>query len=378
MIRGLMLVLRCIVILVARPAAWCGGWRGPSRRGPPRGRRPAPGAARAELVRDRICNTFLPRARALARDGRRPRGALLLRGLPRQGRSSRPRERRERSDGLKADIVEVARRLYARGLIGGNEGNVSARDGDVLYITPAGVCKGFLTPSRSWPPTSQGRAAGRRARFDRGPDAHRGLPPPARRERGGARAPAHRHRLRRGRHPPRPRDHRGGGGDPGPRPHDPLRHALDRRPGRATSARPSARPRRCCWPTTARWPWATASRRAWERMETLEQLARVALVARSLGREQELPGQRRSPPGGRARAAGYPPPVCVDCPTCGHLGAGGGGRPGGADPRRAGAARGGSGGALLRVGRGLDSGPGGSESASPERYEVARGRRQHG
>ncbi|HET8646532.1 MAG TPA: class II aldolase/adducin family protein, partial [Vicinamibacteria bacterium] len=46
---------------------------------------------------------------------------------------------------IRADIVEVGRRLYARGLIGGNEGNVSVREGDVLYVTPAGVCKGFLT-----------------------------------------------------------------------------------------------------------------------------------------------------------------------------------------------------------------------------------------
>jgi L-fuculose-phosphate aldolase len=47
---------------------------------------------------------------------------------------------------IRADIVEVGRRLYARGLIGGNEGNISVRQGDVLFITAAGVCKGFLTP----------------------------------------------------------------------------------------------------------------------------------------------------------------------------------------------------------------------------------------
>jgi L-fuculose-phosphate aldolase len=45
---------------------------------------------------------------------------------------------------IRADIVEIGRRLYARGLIGGNEGNVSVRVGDVIYVTPAGVCKGFL------------------------------------------------------------------------------------------------------------------------------------------------------------------------------------------------------------------------------------------
>jgi L-fuculose-phosphate aldolase len=47
---------------------------------------------------------------------------------------------------VRCDIVEVGRRLYARGLISGNEGNVSVRLGDVLLVTPPGVCKGFLSP----------------------------------------------------------------------------------------------------------------------------------------------------------------------------------------------------------------------------------------
>ena len=46
---------------------------------------------------------------------------------------------------LRCDIVEVGRRLYARGLIGGHEGNVSVRLDSSLLITPAGVCKGFLS-----------------------------------------------------------------------------------------------------------------------------------------------------------------------------------------------------------------------------------------
>ncbi len=57
--------------------------------------------------------------------------------------------------------------------------------------------------------------------------------------------------------------------------------------------------------------------RAWERMETLEQVARVALVARTLGREQELPGPDVRRLEEARTAAGYPPPVCVDCPACG-------------------------------------------------------------
>jgi L-fuculose-phosphate aldolase len=47
---------------------------------------------------------------------------------------------------IRADIVEIGRRLYRKGLIAANEGNISVREGDVLYVTPAGVCKGFLAP----------------------------------------------------------------------------------------------------------------------------------------------------------------------------------------------------------------------------------------
>lgn len=46
---------------------------------------------------------------------------------------------------LRAQMVEVGRRLYARGLINGGEGNFSARLGPHrLLCTPAGVNKGFL------------------------------------------------------------------------------------------------------------------------------------------------------------------------------------------------------------------------------------------
>jgi L-fuculose-phosphate aldolase len=48
---------------------------------------------------------------------------------------------------LREEIVAVGRRLYERGLIGGSEGNVSARlPGGRVLATPAGASKGFLTP----------------------------------------------------------------------------------------------------------------------------------------------------------------------------------------------------------------------------------------
>jgi L-fuculose-phosphate aldolase len=48
---------------------------------------------------------------------------------------------------LRADIVEVGRRLYARGYTASNDGNVSVRLGpERLLMTPSGVCKGFMSP----------------------------------------------------------------------------------------------------------------------------------------------------------------------------------------------------------------------------------------
>jgi L-fuculose-phosphate aldolase len=48
--------------------------------------------------------------------------------------------------GVRADIVEVGRRLYARGYTASNDGNISVRldEGRVL-TTPKSVCKGFMT-----------------------------------------------------------------------------------------------------------------------------------------------------------------------------------------------------------------------------------------
>jgi L-fuculose-phosphate aldolase len=49
--------------------------------------------------------------------------------------------------GLRDQIVEVGRRLYARGYTASNDGNISARlDADRLLMTPKSVCKGFMSP----------------------------------------------------------------------------------------------------------------------------------------------------------------------------------------------------------------------------------------
>jgi L-fuculose-phosphate aldolase len=47
---------------------------------------------------------------------------------------------------LREDIVEVGRRLYARGYTASNDGNISVRlDGKRLLMTPKSVCKGFMS-----------------------------------------------------------------------------------------------------------------------------------------------------------------------------------------------------------------------------------------
>ena len=51
-----------------------------------------------------------------------------------------------REGDLRREIATVCRRLYERGLIAGQDGNVSARVGDVLLVTPAGLSKVDVTP----------------------------------------------------------------------------------------------------------------------------------------------------------------------------------------------------------------------------------------
>ena len=48
---------------------------------------------------------------------------------------------------LKQDIIEVGRRIYNRGFVAANDGNITIRIGeDEVLTTPTGVSKGFLTP----------------------------------------------------------------------------------------------------------------------------------------------------------------------------------------------------------------------------------------
>ena len=48
---------------------------------------------------------------------------------------------------LKQDIVEVGKRMYARGYVASNDGNISARlDDNKVLVTPTGISKGFMKP----------------------------------------------------------------------------------------------------------------------------------------------------------------------------------------------------------------------------------------
>ena len=70
---------------------------------------------------------------------------------------------------LKRDIIEVGRRIYNRGYVAANDGNISIRiDENRVLCTPTGVSKGFMTPdmistvdldgkviSGTWKPSSE-------------------------------------------------------------------------------------------------------------------------------------------------------------------------------------------------------------------------------
>ena len=94
-----------------------------------------------KLVRDPICGVFVVPGKALDL-GIGHRDPLLLFGeMPRPVGPAVSSEAE-----LRADIVEVGRRLYARGYTASNDGNISVRLGpDRLLMTPTSVCKGFMT-----------------------------------------------------------------------------------------------------------------------------------------------------------------------------------------------------------------------------------------
>ncbi len=211
---------------------------------------------------------------------------------------------------LRCDIVEVGRRLYARGLIGGNEGNVSIRRGDSLFVTPAGVCKGFLTPEMIVRTTLEGRAEGG-GRASTEILMHTAVY----RRRADVTAVVHAH-------PPTATGF-AAAGIPLDRPliaeavvtlgavpiipyGQPSTSELAQNVGDAI-----CNAHALLMANHGAITVGDSIYRAWERMETLEQLARVALVTRILGQDRLLSGSAVEGLLAARTDAGYPPPACA-------------------------------------------------------------------
>ncbi len=214
---------------------------------------------------------------------------------------------------IRADIVEIGRRLYARGLIGGNEGNVSVRDGDVLYVTPPGVCKGFLSTDMIVRTDLEGRPL----------DGHRASTEVLMHTAVYARRPdvcgvVHAH-------PPTATAFAAAG--------LPLDRPLIAEAVVTLGAVPVIPYGTPSTPALAEGVGAAICDaqalllanhgalavgadvfRAWERMETLEQLAKVTLLTRLIGRDVLLSTPDVDRLAGLRAAAGYPPPVCAPGP----------------------------------------------------------------
>jgi L-fuculose-phosphate aldolase len=211
---------------------------------------------------------------------------------------------------IRADIVEVGRRLYARGLIGGNEGNVSVRAGDVIYVTPPGVCKGFLTADMVVRTDLTGRPLDGRpastevrmhtAVYARRPDvcgvvhAH----PPAATAFAAAGVPLDRPLIAEavvalGVVPVIPYG-------------APSTEALAAHVGGAICDAQAL-----LLANHGALAVGADLFRAWERMETLEQLAKVTLLTRLLGGAVPLSSGDVDRLSALRAAAGYPPPVCA-------------------------------------------------------------------
>jgi L-fuculose-phosphate aldolase len=211
---------------------------------------------------------------------------------------------------LRCDIVEVGRRLYARGLIGGNEGNISVRQGDTLLVTPAGVCKGFLSPEMVVRTDLDGRALGG-GRASTEILMHTAVY----RRRSDVTAVVHAH-------PPTATGF-AAAGIPLDRPliaeavvtlgavpiipyGQPSTGELARNVGDAICSAHAL-----LMANHGAITVGDSLDRAWERMETVEQLAKVALVTRILGQDRLLPGPAIEGLLAARTRAGYPPPACA-------------------------------------------------------------------
>ena len=218
-------------------------------------------------------------------------------------------------DQVRADIVEVGRRLYARGLIAAHEGNISVRLDGALFITPAGVCKGYLKPEDVVRTDQDGGCFDGSQRVSSEIQVHLAVY----RRRPEVAAVVHAH-------PPTAT----GFAAAGLSLDQPLIAESVVTLG-AVPVIPYGTPstgqlaenvsRAICHAhgmLLANHGALTVGetlQRAWERMETLEHLARVVLTTRLLGHVHPLREAEVARLEAMRAAVGYPPPACTECPS---------------------------------------------------------------
>ena len=139
-----------------------------------------PGARKSvALVKDPVCGTYVETVSRGVNPNRHDRALFLFRNLPADVSAECLGVRGERvalrtlglgvvaskemrqEEQLRADIVEVGRRLHGRAYVASNDGNISVRlSDDRLLTTPKGVSKGFMTPDMIVATDLEGRKVG--------------------------------------------------------------------------------------------------------------------------------------------------------------------------------------------------------------------------
>ena len=216
-------------------------------------------------------------------------------------------------EGFRGDIVEVGRRMYARGYVASNDGNISIRlDDKTILTTPKSVSKGFMTPDMMVVVGLDGKKIrGTAMRHPSCSCTSRCT------ESSGRAAVVHAHppiatgfavAAFRSIAPCSPRSSRHSAAFPS-RSTARRRHPSCRRQSESTSRRMRA---------AARKPWSAHGRTrrvcAYYKMETIEHFAKISLVTRQLGRENLL--SREEVPRLQELRGNYgikaPAPICAD------------------------------------------------------------------
>lgn len=188
--------------------------------------------------------------------------------------------------------MDAGRKIYQRGLVAANDGNLSVRVGDnACGLSPTSVSKGAMTEDMLVKLSLDGTVLEGTRKPSSETKMHLLHLPrtPAVRAVVHAHPPAG-HRIRRGGPSPGPPCPPGGCGAAGHRACGPLCPA--RFPGGGGQRRPPTARRTgpCCWNTTAPVTWGTSMEQAHYRLECLEQLATVTLHLRTLGIHRTMPG----------------------------------------------------------------------------------------